>query len=77
MIKVWETKLEGYKRITKGVNEDCQKIFDFIEKDAVHIGTDGFPELLGEININRYQLKIKEELEEKKAEISNIKVCRN
>jgi hypothetical protein len=74
MIKVWETKLEGYKRITKGVNEDCQKIFDVIEKDSVHIGTDGFSELLGEININRYQLKIKEELEEKKAEISNIKV---
>ena len=37
MTKVWETKLEGYKRITKGVNEDCQKIFDFIEKDLVHI----------------------------------------
>ena len=59
MIKVWETKLEGYKRITKGVNEDCQKIFNVIEKDSVHIGTDGFSELLGEININRYRLKIK------------------
>jgi hypothetical protein len=73
MIKVWETKLEGYKKITKGVNEDCQKIFDSIEKDSVQIGTDGFSESLGEININRHQLKIKEELEEKKAEISNIK----
>jgi hypothetical protein len=30
--------------------------------------------LLGEIDINRYQLKTKEELEEKKAEISNIKM---
>jgi chromosome segregation ATPase len=74
MIKVWETKLEGYKRITKVVNEDCQKIFDFIEKDSVHSGTYDFSELLGEININRYQLKTKEELEEKKAEISNIKM---
>jgi hypothetical protein len=69
MIKVWETKLEGYKRITKVVNEDCQKIFDFIEKDSVHSGTYDFSELLGEININRYQLKTKEELEEKKVEI--------
>jgi hypothetical protein len=73
MIKVWETKLEEYKRITKGVIEDCQKIFDSIEKDSVQTGTDDFSESLGEININRHQLKIKEELEEKKAEISNIK----
>ena len=74
MIKVWETKLEGYKRITKEVDEDCQKIFDFIKKDSEHIRTDGFYELLGEINITKYQLKTKEELEEKKMEISNIKV---
>jgi hypothetical protein len=74
MIKVWETKLEEYKRITKGINEDCQRIFNLIEKDSVNIGTDGFSELLGEVNITRYQLKTKEELEEKKAEISNIKV---
>jgi hypothetical protein len=74
MIKVWETKLEGYKIITKVVNEYCQKIFDFIEKDSVHSGTYDFSELLGEININRYQLKTKEEIEEKKAEISNIKM---
>jgi hypothetical protein len=74
MIKVWETNLEGYKRITKGVNEDCQKIFDFIEKESTHIGTDGFSDSLGEIDINRCQLKTKEELEEKKAEISNIKM---
>jgi hypothetical protein len=65
--------LEGYKRITKGINEDCQKIFDFIEKDSVHIGTDGFSELLGEINISRYQLKTKEELEERKRKSQILK----
>jgi hypothetical protein len=74
MIKVWETNLEGYKKITKNVNEDCQKIFDSIEKESTHIGTDGLSNSLGEIDINRYQLKAKEELEEKKAEISNIKI---
>jgi hypothetical protein len=74
MIKVWETKLEEYKRITKEVNEDCQKIFNVIEKDSAQIGTDDFSKLLGEIDFNRYQLKTKEELEEKKAEISNIKM---
>ena len=74
MIKVWETNLESYKKITKNVNEDCQKIFDFIEKESTHIGTDGLSDSLGEIDINGYQLKEKEELEEKKAEISNIKM---
>jgi hypothetical protein len=69
MIKVWESKLEEYK----GINEDCQRIFNFIEKDSVNIGTDVFYELLGEVNIARYQLKSKEELEERKSEISNIK----
>jgi hypothetical protein len=73
MIKVWETKLEGYKRITKGVNEDCQKIFDLIEKDSVHSVTDGFSELLGEINITRYQLKTKEEFEERRQKSQILK----
>jgi hypothetical protein len=73
MIKVWESKLAEYKGITKGINEDCQRIFNLIEKDSVNIGTDGFSELLGEVNIARHQLKSKEELEERKAEISNIK----
>jgi hypothetical protein len=74
MIKVWETKLAEYKRITKGINEDCQGIFDLIEKDSVNIGTYSFSELLGEVNITRYQSKSKEQLEEKKTEISNIKM---
>ena len=57
MIKVWETNLEGYKKITKNVNEDCQKIFDSIEKESTLIRTDGLPISLGDIDINRYQLK--------------------
>jgi CRISPR/Cas system-associated endoribonuclease Cas2 len=74
MIKVWETNLEGYKKITKNVNEDCQKIFDSIKKESTLIRTEGLSNSLGEIDINRYQLKAKEELEEKKVEISNIKI---
>jgi hypothetical protein len=74
MIKVWETNLEGYKRIAKNVNKDCQKIFDFIEKESTHIGIDGLSDSLGGIDIKKYQLEAKEELEEKKAEISNVKI---
>jgi hypothetical protein len=74
MIKVWESKLAEYKRITKEVNEDCQGIFNLFEKDSLNIGEDGCSRLLGEINIARHQLKSREELEERKAEISNIKL---
>jgi hypothetical protein len=74
MIKVWETKLAEYKRITREVNEDCQGIFDLFERDSLNIGTDGCSGLLGEVNIAKHQLKFREELEEKKAEISNIKL---
>jgi hypothetical protein len=74
MIKVWESKLDEYKRITKEVNEDCQGIFNLFEKDSLNIGTDGCSGLLGEVNIVRHQLKLREELKEKKAEISNIKL---
>jgi hypothetical protein len=67
-------KLAEYKRITKEVNEDCQRIFNLLEKDSLNIGVDGCSELLGEINIVRHQLKSREELAERKAEISNIKL---
>ena len=73
MLKVWETKLEGYKGITEEVINDCQRIFGSIEKDSIQDETDGFSEPIGEININNHQLKIREELEEKKIEISNVK----
>jgi hypothetical protein len=74
MIKVWETKLAEYKRITREVNEDCHGIFDLFGKDSLNIGTDGCSRLLGEVNIAKHQLKFREELEEKKAEIPNIKL---
>jgi hypothetical protein len=41
MIKVWETKLAEYKRITREFNEDCQGIFDLFERDSLNIETDG------------------------------------
>jgi hypothetical protein len=74
MIKVWESKLAEYKRITKEVNENCQGIFNLFEKDSLNIRTDGCSGLLGEVNIARHQLKSREKIEEKKAEISNIKL---
>jgi hypothetical protein len=69
MLKVWETKLKGYKGITEEVINDCQRIFGSIEKDSIQDKNNGLSEPLREININCQQLKIREELEEKKIEI--------
>jgi hypothetical protein len=76
MIKVWESKLAEYNRITKEVNEDCQGIFDLFEKDSLNIGTVDCSGLLGEVNIVKHQLRFREELNEKKVEISNIKLIK-
>jgi hypothetical protein len=73
MLKVWETKLKEYKGITEEVINDCQRIFGSINKDSIQDETNGLPESLGETNINDHQLKIREELEGKKMEISNVK----
>jgi hypothetical protein len=74
MIKVWEAKMAEYKRITREVNEDCQGIFDLFERDSLNIGTDDCSGLLGEINIAKHQLRLKEELEKMKTEIAKIKL---
>jgi hypothetical protein len=72
MLKVWGTKLEEYKGVTEEVMKNCQKIFDSIEKDSIMAEPNSLPESLGEVNINHQQLKTREELERKKAEITGV-----
>jgi hypothetical protein len=73
MLKVWETKLKEYKEVTEEVIKDCQKIFGSIEEDSLQNETNGLPKSIEEINIDCHQLKIREEFEERRTEISNIK----
>jgi hypothetical protein len=40
ILKVWETNLTEYKRITREVNHDCQRIYDLLERASLNIGTD-------------------------------------
>ena len=74
ILKVWEASLTENKKITKEVNDDCQAIFDLLDKASLNIGRDNCPGLLGQINIGRHQLKFKENLDEIQIEISQIKV---
>jgi hypothetical protein len=71
---VWEADLAENKRITREVNDDCQGIFDLLEKDSLNIGKNNCSGLLGEINIVKHQLRFKEDLEEMQVEIPKIKV---
>jgi hypothetical protein len=71
---VWEADLVKYKIITRDVNDDCQGIFDLLERTSLNIEKNDCPGLLGEINIVKHQRRFKEELEEMKIEISKIKV---
>jgi hypothetical protein len=53
ILKVWEVDLAENKRITREVNDDCQGIFDLLEKASLNIGKNNCLGLLGEINIVR------------------------
>ena len=54
ILKVWEASLAENKRITREVNDDCQGIFDLLEKASLNIGRNNCPGLLGEINIGKH-----------------------
>jgi hypothetical protein len=64
ILKVWEADLTENKRITREVNDDCQGIFDLLEKASLNIRKNDCPGLLGEINIVKHQLRFKEEIKE-------------
>jgi hypothetical protein len=59
ILKVWEENLAEYKRITRDVNDDCQEIFDLLERTSLNIGKNDCPGLLSEINIAKHQLRLK------------------
>jgi hypothetical protein len=63
IIKVWEANLTENKRIPIEVNDDCQGIFNLLEKASLNIGRNDCPGLLGEIKISKHQLRFKEDLE--------------
>jgi hypothetical protein len=63
ILKVWEANLAENKKITREVNEDCQGIFNLLNKASLNIGRNNCPGLLGEINIGKHQLRFKEDVE--------------
>jgi hypothetical protein len=73
MLKVWETNIIENKRIVKEIKDDCEEVFDLLDKRSLNIGRDNCTGLLGQINIVRHQLNFKENLSEIQMEISQLR----
>ena len=70
MLKVWEANIMENKRIVKEIKDDCEEVFDPLDKGSLNIGKDNCAGLLGKTNIVRHQLKFKEDISEIQMEIS-------
>jgi hypothetical protein len=70
MLKVWETNISENMKIVKEIKDDCEGIFDYLDKQALGIERNDFSEPLGQINIVKQQLNCKESLKEIQAKIS-------
>jgi hypothetical protein len=73
ILKVWEINISENKNIVKEIKDDCEGIFDSLDKKALGIERNDYSELLGQINIVKQQLNYKESLKEIQAEISQLK----
>jgi hypothetical protein len=48
--------------MAKQIKEDCEEVFDLLNKKSLGIGKDDCSEILGQLNIVKHQLDIKESL---------------
>jgi hypothetical protein len=53
MLKVWETNMSERKNIVKEIKEDCEGIFNSLDKKSLRIEKYDCSESLGQINIEK------------------------
>jgi hypothetical protein len=73
MIKLWETNITESRRIVKEIRDECEEVFDLLDKGSLNIGKGNCIGLLGQINIERHQLNFRENLSEIQMEISQLR----
>jgi hypothetical protein len=73
MLKVWEANIFESRKMAKEIKEECEETFDLLDKKLLDIGKGDFPGLLGQINVIRHQLNLKESLNETQIEILQLK----
>jgi hypothetical protein len=73
MLKLWETNITESKRIVKEIRDDCEEVFDLLDKGSLNIGKGNCTGPLGQINIERHQLNFREDLSEIQMEIPQLR----
>jgi hypothetical protein len=73
MLKTWETNIVESRKIAREVQRECEEVFDQLDTKTLGIGKADCPGLLGQINVVRHQLHIKESWNEVHLEISQLK----
>jgi hypothetical protein len=74
ILKAWEANIVESKRMAKEIKEDCEEVFDSLSKESLGLGKDDCSSRkLGQINIVKHQIDIKESLNEAQIEISQLK----
>jgi hypothetical protein len=73
MLKVWEANIAERRKMEKEIKEECEDTFDLLDKKSQGIREDNCSGLLGQINVTKHQLNIKESLNEIQIEISQLK----
>jgi hypothetical protein len=54
MLNVCETNIAEKKKIAKEIKDDCERIFDLLDKESLGIGRSNCTGQLGQINIVRH-----------------------
>jgi hypothetical protein len=72
ILNTWEANIAKSKRLAKEIKEDREEVFDLLDKKSLGIGKDDCARVIGQINVLKHQLNIKERLNESHMEISNL-----
>jgi hypothetical protein len=64
LLKTWEASIAESKILAKEIKDNCEETFELLDKKSLGIGKDDCSGLLGQINVIKHQLKIKENLNE-------------
>ena len=72
LLKVWERNISEGRQRAKEVRKSCEETFGFIDGSLLGLNSENNIETLGQINIAKHLLNIKENEERELAEISQI-----
>jgi hypothetical protein len=72
LLKAWEHNISEGKQQAKEVRNSCEETFGFIDRGLLNLDSENNTEALGQINIAKHLLNIKENEERELVEISQI-----